>query len=72
AAASLKHVHNCTWSTTGRTFPRRYRRGPIEALLQPRGVGLTPRFPRRYRRGLIEAIPSGQRGEPIQHALGMA
>ena len=40
----------------GGPFPRRQRRGPIEARTDSRGPSRRTRFPRRQRRGPIEAI----------------
>src|SRR5690606_20500803 len=58
AAASLKLELLHTRRHPQRVFPRRMRRGLIEAVRPSRRRGADLRFPRRMRRGLIEARSS--------------
>jgi len=51
------HLHHSTVNAQG--FPRRIRRGLIEARLVHALGGLLAEFPRRIRRGLIEASVPG-------------
>jgi len=56
AAASLKLHHRAVERRPARAFPRRFRRGLIEADLTIIGARPSVGFPRRFRRGLIEAM----------------
>jgi len=58
AAASLKQVKTWTDDKFRSLFPRRFRRGLIEARLSRHGAAHPWQFPRRFRRGLIEATYS--------------